>query len=149
MKFDDVTTQETKKNLGSNTHTQEEKKEKRVEVRHERHAEKKRHNKTNMSSISADVSSMNFQPGSWQEALYDSYVGARTGANHTIFFAKKYFWQYFLRPLMKGFGMRIREPQRKNGPNEPSTLKVIGIGYGRTGTVSKSNVALYGFGCPL
>jgi len=99
-----------------------------------------------MSSGIGDVSKMNFEPGSWQEAIYDVYVGACVGANHSVYHAKKYFWQYFLRPLMKGLGMRIREPSRQE-LKESGELKVIGVGYGRTGTYSLA-LALEALGFP-
>jgi hypothetical protein len=83
-----------------------------------------------------DTSRMNFEPGSWQEALFEIYVGFKVAFGHVIYFARLLFTEYLYKPLMKALGFNVSEKRRINVPHDMQELKVIGVGYGRTGTVS-------------
>ena len=84
-----------------------------------------------------DTSRMNFEPDSWQEGLYELYVGFHVGTAHIVYFMKHIFMANVGNPLMKELGMEVQatevKPRVSEGDRE---LKVIGVGYGRTGTVS-------------
>ena len=81
-----------------------------------------------------DIAKMNFDHGSWQEALYEIYVGITVGSSHGWYFLKKNA-MFFAAPVLDVFGM---ETGGKNNASikEAKELKVVGVGYGRTGTVS-------------
>jgi hypothetical protein len=76
---------------------------------------------------------MRFESGSWQEAVYDIVIGCITGGAHYLYFVRKWVEGYLLNPLLKLAGM-VEEPATLLPPNA-GKLKVVGIGYGRTGTV--------------
>jgi hypothetical protein len=84
----------------------------------------------------ADTSHMNFEPGSWQEAAYELYVGLYVGIAHTIYFGKLFLVDYVSKPAGKALGYAGEEKKRAPKSKGPHELKVIGVGYGRTGTVS-------------
>ena len=69
-------------------------------------------------------SELRFESGSWQEAGHDIYIGLVVGMGHVykIFFQMPY--SYF-------FGSKLRPMLEEKGD-----LKVVGVGFGRTGTVS-------------
>mmetsp|Transcript_3142 Transcript_3142/g.8870 ORF Transcript_3142/g.8870 Transcript_3142/m.8870 type:complete len:390 (-) Transcript_3142:293-1462(-) len=99
----------------------------------------------------------NFQPGSWQELLHDVYVGTLTGACHFPYFLKTWIMEYLVLPVLRitrlsslnflpsshdSVGDGSSEPTETNGE-----LKVVGIGFGRTGTYSLT-LALEELGYP-
>lgn len=84
----------------------------------------------------ADTSHMNFEPGSWQEATYELYVGLYVGMAHSFYFGKLFLADYVSKPAAKALGYAEEEKQRAPASEGPHELKVIGVGYGRTGTVS-------------
>lgn len=86
--------------------------------------------------VAADTSGMNFEPGSWQEATYEIYVGLHVGIAHTAYFGKLFFIDYVNKPISKALGFAEAEKKRAPLPDGSQGLKVIGVGYGRTGTVS-------------
>ena len=83
-----------------------------------------------------DTSRMNFEAGSWQEAAYEMYVGCHVGADHAVYFAKLFFQEYLNKPVSKALGMKVSEQRGSSVSNGQEGLKVVGVGYGRTGTVS-------------
>jgi len=84
-----------------------------------------------------------FQPGSVQEALHDWYSGITVGASHSVWLAKDFASSTLIRPIQRMLGLyhpekdaRVQQRLAKLKEGEEPTLKVIGIGFGRTGTVS-------------
>ena len=86
---------------------------------------------------------LGLEPGSFQEAIYDIYVGTVVGAAHIFYFVKRWIIQLVIDPLLWVVGKR---QSKKNStaddrggdssqPEDKGELKVIGIGFGRTGTV--------------
>jgi hypothetical protein len=70
-----------------------------------------------------------YEPGSWQEALHDTYLGILSGTVHSFRFMRTYvpFKSYLL------------SDEGRKAPLDDPGLKVVGVGYGRTGTVSQSH----------
>jgi hypothetical protein len=89
----------------------------------------------------ADTSHMNFEPGSWQEAAYELYVGLYVGIAHSIYFGKLFLVDYVRKPATKALGFAGEKKKRAPKSEGPHELKVIGVGYGRTGTVSNISLA--------
>ena len=67
-----------------------------------------------------------FETGSWQEATHDIYVGLLVGMGHVY----KIFVQM---PYQCLFGTPTQRTIQPAGGD----LKVVGVGFGRTGTVSE------------
>lgn len=82
-----------------------------------------------------DVAKMNFDNGSWQEALYEVYVGITVGSSHGWYFLKKNAMG-FAAPVLGAFGVETGGKKKNASIKEAKDLKVVGVGYGRTGTVS-------------
>jgi hypothetical protein len=78
---------------------------------------------------------LRFQAGSWQEAAHDIYIGLLVGMGHvyTIFFQMPYNYL---------FGTTTKPALQQSGE-----LKVVGVGFGRTGTYSVK-LALEELGLP-
>lgn len=78
-----------------------------------------------------------YEPGSWQEALHDTYLGILSGTVHSFRFMRTYvpFKSYLL------------SDEEGKAPLEDQGLKVVGVGYGRTGTYS-ALLALEDLGFP-
>jgi vacuolar-type H+-ATPase subunit I/STV1 len=85
-----------------------------------------------------DTSWHSFEPGSWQEAIYDVFVGIYVGSAHILTIAKLFCWTHFVQPLLSGLGVHTAEKPIERTIEE-NKLKVIGVGYGRTGTVSRNH----------
>jgi uncharacterized membrane protein len=85
-----------------------------------------------MESSFVDTSRYQLDPGSWQETIHDVWIGILVGGAHNVYAVKKVCWDFVFKPLAMAMGMRIQEQQRHTGNSE---LKVIGVGFGRTGTV--------------
>jgi hypothetical protein len=87
-------------------------------------------------------SKLDLEPGSWMEAAFDVYIGVVVGARHFVFLFSKTLYALLVAPLLKF--LPVRKPQsvdlNTNIENNNSTqgLKVVAVGYGRTGTVSTS-----------
>jgi hypothetical protein len=66
---------------------------------------------------------LRFEPGSWQEAAHDVYIGLLVGMGHVYkIFVKMPYDAVFSTPSA---------PTLRSG----GELKVVGVGFGRTGTV--------------
>ena len=84
----------------------------------------------------ADVAAMNFEPGSWQEMAFEMYAGSFVAFTHVVYFMKQFVDDYLSKPFRKVLGLKLKPKTRsrlRNGKNH--TLKVVGVGFGRTGTV--------------
>mmetsp|Transcript_32180 Transcript_32180/g.45755 ORF Transcript_32180/g.45755 Transcript_32180/m.45755 type:complete len:365 (-) Transcript_32180:142-1236(-) len=99
------------------------------------------------NTVVADTSVMAFQPGSWEEAAYDVYVGLRVGVSHAMYFGKLAVLDSIVKPTMNYMGIKVEEPQKQKQQIDDGGLKVIGVGYGRTGTYSLT-MALEELGFP-
>ena len=80
----------------------------------------------------ANTANMQLKPGSWQEAAYDVAVGTKVGASHGFYHAKEFVMEHLLRPFMGALGVSFEE----NKLEPIDGLKVVGVGFGLTGTVS-------------
>ena len=87
-----------------------------------------------MASMSS-TSKLHFEPGSWHETLHEIYIGFVVGVMHNWYFIDKFLKEKIAAPLQTAFGL---EPSLLTGSREEKekTLKVVGVGFGRTGTVS-------------
>lgn len=86
-------------------------------------------------------SKMQFEPGSLLEIVYDIYIGFVVGVNHNWYFIDKFFRENIIQPLHGILGI---ETSIEGIPEEKEkTLKVVGVGYGRTGTVSFTIVIMF------
>ena len=79
-------------------------------------------------------STLRFEPGSWQEAVYDIYIGSIVGAAHNLYFWKKWIVELLVNPVLNISGLRTEEKLPAPSPGS-GELKGIGVGFGRTGTV--------------
>ncbi|CAJ1963681.1 unnamed protein product [Cylindrotheca closterium] len=79
-------------------------------------------------------STLRWKPGSWQEFVWDVCIGLVTGAGHFLYFLRNWFIE---RPLTYVLGMdhNIFQTNQKLRKGE-GKLKVVGVGFGRTGTYS-------------
>ena len=70
----------------------------------------------------------------------DIYVGMIVGASHYMFFLQQYVCYYIFDPLRR---MATIDDDKTNTTipqsKEAGTLRVVGIGFGRTGTVRSRN----------
>jgi len=90
-------------------------------------------------------SKLHFEPGSLLESLHDVYMGTIVGAAHSGHVVKKWFDDNLASPLLRAFSLKSdEEVHSKDGIK---TLKVIAVGYGRTGTYSLA-LALDELGIP-
>ncbi len=79
----------------------------------------------------AHGSKLRFEPGSWQEAVYDVYIGVVVGASHVFYFARR----CVVNPILDAFGIQLRNDATSGKASAERSLKVVGVGFGRTGTV--------------
>lgn len=78
-------------------------------------------------------STLRFEPGSWQETFFDICIGLVTGVGHLLYYLRTWVVEGPVYALT-GIHLSNDRPQLlKEGEGE---LKVVGIGFGRTGTVS-------------
>lgn len=70
-------------------------------------------------------------PGSWAEFVYEISIGAVVGATHSLYFVTRWWYQQLVRPIASYY---YEEETISSNPSQ--ILQVIGVGYGRTGTVS-------------
>ena len=78
-------------------------------------------------------SKLQLEPGSWAEAGYEIIIGAAVGAWHSIYLISRWWYLQLFRPLLRAFGFQLAETEVQT--NKEKTLKVVSVGYGRTGTV--------------
>lgn len=91
-------------------------------------------------------SKLQLQPGSWLELLYDVFIGIVTGAYHSLYLSSRtaYFAavEPVLRRLLRILGRFEGEgscsSDSQEGKKDRGELKVVAVGYGRTGTVSST-----------
>ena len=82
----------------------------------------------------ASTAKMHFENGSWQEAVHEIYIGFVVGVMHNWYFIDKFGREKIAEPIatLLGYGHLFGAIE---GPEKEKTLKVVGVGYGRTGTV--------------
>lgn len=74
------------------------------------------------------------QPGgsvNWAEVRHDVVGGVRSGAYHSAWYVKNWAKQSIVHPTLSALGFDVAGDSPSFGG-----LKVVGVGYGRTGTVS-------------
>ena len=89
-------------------------------------------------SFQASSAKIQYEPGSWQECLNDIYTGTVVGAAHSIYLVAKWWYVNLIRPILNVFGLYVPEDKTVASMDGEKTLKVVAVGYGRTGTVSLS-----------
>lgn len=87
-------------------------------------------------SFQASSSKVHYEPGSWQEVANDIYTGTVVGAAHSIYLVAKWWYVNLIRPILNIFGISLAEDKIVASSDGEKTLKVVAVGYGRTGTVS-------------
>ena len=87
-------------------------------------------------SFQASSAKIHYEPGSWQEMLNDIYTGTVVGAAHSIYLVAKWWYVNLIRPILNVFGLYLPEDKVVESEDGEKTLKVVAVGYGRTGTVS-------------
>lgn len=92
--------------------------------------------------------SVNYEPGSWGELGFDIFSGLTVGAYHSIRLVSNFIVDVILQPLLllKILKKHDIKPNFTAKKEKPS-LKVVGAGYGRTGTYSLT-LALEELGFP-
>ena len=78
-------------------------------------------------------SRLRFESGSWLEAVYDVFIGIVVGARHSLFIGSRMGYKTLLQPIFQRLGYDL--PIARKRFNDEG-LKVVAVGYGRTGTVS-------------
>lgn len=96
-------------------------------------------------SFQASSAKVHYEPGSWQEMLNDIYTGTVVGAAHSIYLVAKWWYVNLFRPILNVFGFYLPEDKIVQSKDGEKTLKVVAVGYGRTGTV---RVVVVGHGAP-
>ena len=91
---------------------------------------------TSTMSFQASSAKLHYEPGSWQEMLNDVYTGTVVGAAHSIYLVAKWWYVNLFRPILHLFGFYLPEDKVVKSQDGEKTLKVVAVGYGRTGTVS-------------
>jgi hypothetical protein len=77
-------------------------------------------------------SKLQLEPGSWMEMAYDIGIGITVGAHHSIYFVARWWHENLIQPILQSIG----ETDKSFLVNRKTTsLKVVAVGYGRTGTV--------------
>lgn len=77
-------------------------------------------------------SKLELAPGSWAELVYDICIGVAVGAHHSYYIISKWWLEQFIHPIFRFFEVIEDSYNDSNGNNK---LKVVAVGYGRTGTV--------------
>lgn len=92
-----------------------------------------------MSSVTSGMSSasrVQHEPGSWSEIMHEVQVGFVVGAMHSWYFIDKFLKDQIAAPVQSILGLESSAPsQTQAQEGKEKTLKVVGVGYGRTGTV--------------
>jgi hypothetical protein len=79
---------------------------------------------------------LQLEPGSLMETLYDIYIGIVVGANHSFYIVSRWWYLNLFRPILLAFGIDWGVFEAKTAAaGTKETLKVVAVGYGRTGTV--------------
>eukprot|EP00980_Cylindrotheca_fusiformis_P004263 scaffold918_cov126-Cylindrotheca_fusiformis.AAC.42 len=78
-------------------------------------------------------STLHLEPGSWQEAIFDICIGVVTGAGHFLYYLQHWF---VAKPVYALTGIRLFDDKPQLLKEGEGELKVVGVGFGRTGTYS-------------
>jgi len=79
-----------------------------------------------------------FKPGSWEEVLYDYYSGLSVGALHSMRLMTNWIKSTIVRPTSN----LLHHQTSSESKEVKTTLKVVGVGFGRTGTVSMVRIVV-------
>lgn len=88
---------------------------------------------------------LQLEPGSWAELVYDVCIGIAVGAAHSFYIVTRWWNIHMIHPILQAFGLKLDQEETNNGKEK--TLKVVAVGYGRTGTYSLT-LALEELGFP-
>jgi hypothetical protein len=79
---------------------------------------------------------LSFQKGSWLELIRDVVMGASVGMMHPVTLVRKWLYAEVLIPSVNSmFGWNLQRDHMVHSKDGEKTLKVVAVGYGRTGTV--------------
>ena len=81
-------------------------------------------------------SKLQLEPGSWGELVYDVSIGFIVGAAHSLYLMARGFYLNAIRPVLESVGLLDVMSARSDANRGEKELKVVVVGYGRTGTVS-------------
>lgn len=81
-------------------------------------------------------SKLHFEPGSLLEAGFELCIGALVGAAHSVNIVANWWYTNLLVPSLALFGINLKTEKHVQSRDGEKTLKVVAVGYGRTGTVS-------------
>jgi len=88
------------------------------------------------STMSMSVGSkLQLEPGSWAEFAYDVLIGISVGSTHSLKLIMRWLYNRLILPVLQAFGFKEEQENELE-----KTLKVVAVGYGRTGTVSRRKV---------
>jgi hypothetical protein len=117
------------------------------------HSYSKQPNQQTKSTMSFQASSakVHYAPGSWQEAANDIYTGSVVGGAHSIYLVAKWWHVNCIGPILNLFGLQLNEDKIVESKDGEKTLKVVAVGYGRTGTVrcERETLRSVGMGDPI
>lgn len=83
----------------------------------------------------SSTSKIHLEPGSWQEMIHETFVGIYVGAMHSWYFVDRFLKEIIAYPLQIAFGFDSSVEEVAAIEGKDKSLKVVGVGYGRTGTV--------------
>jgi hypothetical protein len=87
----------------------------------------------------ASGSKLQLEPGSWLETAYDVYIGSVVGASHSFKICAKWWFGRAIAPVLSAAGFQVRADKVVQSADGEKTLKVVAVGYGRTGTVRNNH----------
>lgn len=90
---------------------------------------------------------LQLEPGSWLEAIFHILIGILVGANHNVTFFCQWMSINVVTPILTAFGFEQDTSATSEANDKEKTLKVVAVGYGRTGTYSLA-LALEELGYP-
>lgn len=76
---------------------------------------------------------LELEPGSWSQLLIDVGIGGAVGACHSFYVVAVWWYDHLLGPILRA--LKLVE-ESKVEAEEDHSLKVVAVGYGRTGTYS-------------
>lgn len=82
------------------------------------------------------ITLLNYYPTTWQEAAHDVAAGLRVGIGHAIHHGAEFITDTLIKPIAHSFGITFEG----ENPEPSDGIKVVGVGYGRTGKVCIESV---------
>ena len=86
-------------------------------------------------------SKLGLEPGGWAEMIYNVCIGVVVGSNHSISIITNWWYINVIQPIL--FYLRIIDDTKTMEHDADKKLKVVAVGYGRTGTVRKEKTFIF------